>query len=125
MAGRVRTRADDWGSAKSSMIGGGGTFTAKRNDPYGMNDLDPATLPAPPEKRTPNPMYKTSSQEYGANAEQAVPPAPHQWHGKAGRFTENFSGGMVCSAGLNTKMDKSRVGGNPQFGQDAYGNTML
>jgi hypothetical protein len=67
-------------------------------------------------------MYKTANSEYGKNVEQGQ--APYTWHGKEGKFTQEFTGAYQ-NCGLNTDLNKSKVGANPQFGANPYENPSI
>eukprot|EP00995_Heteronema_vittatum_P007281 NODE_2424_length_789_cov_8.909459_g1688_i0.p1 GENE.NODE_2424_length_789_cov_8.909459_g1688_i0~~NODE_2424_length_789_cov_8.909459_g1688_i0.p1 ORF type:complete len:129 (-),score=29.54 NODE_2424_length_789_cov_8.909459_g1688_i0:250-636(-) len=128
MAGRVRSREDDWGSSGLPSATGTGSSepSAKfhsRHADVNLAIVRPEELPAvaPEKPKCTNPIYKTSNTTYGSNADQALP--NHAYHGKSGRFTSEFPAGTTAtSAGLNTALSKSRVGPNPQFGRTPMDN---
>eukprot|EP01010_Urceolus_cornutus_P001935 NODE_2512_length_523_cov_22.542194_g1995_i0.p2 GENE.NODE_2512_length_523_cov_22.542194_g1995_i0~~NODE_2512_length_523_cov_22.542194_g1995_i0.p2 ORF type:complete len:135 (+),score=30.23 NODE_2512_length_523_cov_22.542194_g1995_i0:56-406(+) len=111
MAGRIRSKADDWG---------GQSQPRKVSTMTRRTDFAPVELPPIPEAKSVgprNPMYQTSNSKYGVNTDRvAAHPAEF---GKQGRFTKEYI--TPCKpSGFNTALDRSRVGPTPQFGRDPY-----
>ena len=57
-----------------------------------------------------NPLYQTSSMQYGKPPGQAD--IPTKYFPRPPKFTETFLGGQFADTGLNTKATPSRVHGN-------------
>eukprot|EP00996_Jenningsia_fusiforme_P003444 NODE_4240_length_839_cov_15.406329_g3914_i0.p1 GENE.NODE_4240_length_839_cov_15.406329_g3914_i0~~NODE_4240_length_839_cov_15.406329_g3914_i0.p1 ORF type:complete len:134 (-),score=26.15 NODE_4240_length_839_cov_15.406329_g3914_i0:282-683(-) len=131
MSGRMRSRDSDWNAGSPFLLGGktlSHTTTTRRDYEF-LNICDKDSLAqhrlANKEKSSPekskssgvrNPMYQTANSQYGVGAASAQ--APISWHGKSDKFSTNHI--FVGRTGINTELDKSRVGPNPQFGVNPY-----
>eukprot|EP00999_Lentomonas_sp_LEN2_P001112 NODE_2117_length_649_cov_58.272031_g2067_i0.p1 GENE.NODE_2117_length_649_cov_58.272031_g2067_i0~~NODE_2117_length_649_cov_58.272031_g2067_i0.p1 ORF type:complete len:127 (-),score=15.50 NODE_2117_length_649_cov_58.272031_g2067_i0:184-564(-) len=126
MAGRVRSRADDWASSSGIGIGGGqgkGHFHTRQEINLDTADELPELPDTKKTTKPANPTYRTTNSAYGMDAELMQ---PHSiFAGRKGKFTDEHAGAPQRTSCMNTSLDKAPIGRNPQFGCSMNAETLI